>query len=393
MRNLKDQVAIVGMGCTKFGERWDCSLSDLIVDAAYEAYEDAGIGPEDIQCCYFSNATLTTQAASQCADALQLRDIPIIHNEDYCCSGHVALFNAMLAVASGAFDVVLVVGAEKLKDTGFPGLGTGRGITPVREARRTAPGSFAQIACRYFEDHHLSYEEGRRLLAHIAVKNHANGMLSPRAHFHREITIDDVMKAPIIASPFSLYDCCGNSDGASCAVLVSAERARQYRDDPIYIKGFGIAMDSMLPHYRPDFNWADFGSLQASSRKAYEMAGIRNPRTELDLAEVHDCFTGTELIIYENFGFTEKGGAIKDINEGFFERDGGLPVNIDGGLKCFGHPVGASGIRMTYECYKQLQHKVDNPARQLSKCDLALSHTFGGGPQISSVLISGNTIG
>lgn len=393
MRDMKDQVAIVGMGCSKFGERWDCSLSDLIVEAAKECYEDAGVGPEDIQCCYFSNGTLNAQAASQCADALKLRDIPILRNENYCCSGHVALFNAWLAVASGAFDVVMVVGAEKLKDTGFPGLGTGRGITPVREARRTAPGSFSQIASRYFADHNLSYTEGKTLLAKIAVKNHYNGTLTPRAHFHKEITVEDAMKAPIISTPFGLYDCCGNSDGASCAILVSAERAKQYRDDPVYIKGFGIAMDALLPHYRPDFNWADFGALQSSSRKAYEMAGIKNPRLELDMAEVHDCFTATELIIYENFGFTGKGGAIKDINEGFFERTGGLPVNVDGGLKCFGHPVGASGIRMTYECYKQLQHKVDNPERQLNKCDLALSQTFGGGPQISAVLITGNELG
>ena len=393
MRDMKDQVAIVGMGCSKFGERWDRNLQDLIVEAASEAYQDAGVGPDDIQCCYFSNTTMTAQGASQCADALKLRNIPIIRNENYCCSGHVALFNAWLAVASGAFDVVMVVGAEKLKDTGFPGLGTGRGISPVREARRTAPGSFSQIASRYFEDFHLSYEDGRRLLARIAVKNHANGMLAPRAHFHKAITVDDVMKAPIVATPFSLYDCCGNSDGASVAILVSADRARVYRDDPVYIKGFGIAMDAMLPHYRPHFNWRDFGALQASSQKAYEMAGIKDPRKELDMAEVHDCFTATELIIYENFRFTEPGGAIRDINEGFFERDGGLPVNVDGGLKCFGHPVGASGVRMTYECYKQLQHKVDNPARQLKKCDLAMSHTFGGGPQISAVLICGNSLG
>ena len=393
MRDMKDQVAIVGMGCSKFGERWDCGLQDLIVEAAAEAYADAGVGPEDIQCCYFSNGTLTAQAASQCADARKLRDIPILRNENYCCSGHVALFNAWLAVASGAFDVVMAVGAEKLKDTGFPGLGTGRGITPVREARRTAPGSFSQIASRYFEDHKLSYDEGRELLARIAVKNHHNGTLAPKAHFHKEITVEDALRAPIISAPFGLYDCCGNSDGASVAILVSAERARQYRDDPVYIKGFGIAMDSLLPHYRPGFNWADFGALKASSSKAYEMAGIKNPRAELDMAEVHDCFTATELIIYENFGFTEKGGAIRDIREGFFERTGGLPVNVDGGLKCFGHPVGASGIRMTYECYKQLQHKVDNPARQLEKCNLAMSQTFGGGPQISAVLITGNELG
>ncbi len=390
---MKDKVAIVGMGCSKFGERWDCGMADLMIEAAYEAYEDAGVGPEDIKACFFSNGTLTAQAASVAADALKLRDIPILRNENYCCSGHVAMFNAWMAVASGAFDVVMALGVEKLKDTGFPGLGTGRGTSPVREARRTAPGSFALIATRYFEEYGLSYEEGRKMLARIAVKNHSNGMLCPRAHFHKEITVDDVMKAPIIATPLSLYDCCGNSDGAACAIFTRSDNARAFRDDPVYVKGFGIAMDSLLPHYRPGFNWMDFQSLQKSSATAYEMAGIRNPREEIDVAEVHDCFTATEMIIYENFGFSAKGRAKEDIDSGFFERTGGLPVNTDGGLKCFGHPVGASGIRMTYECYKQLQHKVDNPKRQIARCDIGLSHTFGGGPQISSVLITGNEKG
>ena len=387
---MKDKVAIVGMGCYKFGERWDCGLEDLLIEAAYEAYEDAGINPQDIDICYFSSGTLTGQAASVVADSLMLRDIPLLRNENYCSSGHVAMFNAWLAVASGAYKVAMAIGAEKLKDTGYGGIGTGRGMTPVRETRRTAPGSFAQIAIRYFEEFGISYDEGRTLLAKIAVKNHSNGFLCPRAHFHKEITVEDVLKSPIVATPYSLFDCCGNSDGASAAIFVSAENARSYREDPIYVKGFAISMDSVLPHYRPNFNWIDFPALQTSSRKAYEMAGIKNPREELHMAEVHDCFTGTEMIIYENFGFSKRGHVRDDIDAGFFERTGGLPVNIDGGLKCFGHPVGASGIRMTYECYKQLQHKADNPKRQLAKCDLALSHTFGGGPQISAVLITGN---
>ena len=390
---MKDKVAIVGMGCSKFGERWDCGLDDLLIEAAYEAYEDAGIGPEEIDICYFSSGTLTSQAASVVADSLMLRNIPILRNENYCCSGHVAMFDAWLAVASGAYKVAMAIGAEKLKDSGFGGIGTGRGMTPVREARRTAPGSFAQIAMHYFEEYGISYDEGRKLLAQIAVKNHDNGFLSPRAHFHKKITVEDALKAPIVATPYGLFDCCGNSDGASAAIFVSADIARSFRDDPVYVKGFSIAMDPVLPHYRPNFNWIDFDALKVSSQKAYKMAGIRDPRAELDMAEVHDCFTGTELIIYENFGFSQRGGARGDIESKFFERSGGLPVNVDGGLKCFGHPVGASGIRMTYECYKQLQHKVDNPERQLGKCDIALSHTFGGGPQISAVLITGNSKG
>lgn len=389
---MKDELSIVGMGCAKFGERWDCGISDLMIEAAYEAFEDAGIGPKDIEMCFFAN----TNAPNNCsgtpvADALKMHGIPIVRNENFCASGHIALIEACMAVASGVCKVAMAIGVEKLKDTGFGGLGTGRGLSTVREARRTAPGSFALGATRYFAKYGLTYEEGRRLLAQIAVKNHANGMLAPRAHFHKELTVEDCLNAPIIATPLGLYDCCGNSDGAACAIITRTDMARSFRDDPIYVKGFGIATDSVLPHYRPRFDWTSFEALRVSSSRAYEMAGIRNPREEIDLAEVHDCFSITEMLIYEDFGFSARGKARDDIETGFFTRKGGLPVNVDGGLKCFGHPVGASGIRMTYELYKQLQHKVDNPRRQLEDVHIGLSHTFGGPPQISAVMIVGNS--
>lgn len=395
MMSLKDKVAIVGMGCSKFGERWDCGVADLAIESAFEAYQDAGIEPKDIQAVFVGQAYAPVGGlgASQVVDALKLDGIPLIRNENYCTSGHIALIEACMAVASGAYDVVMALGVEKLKDTGFPGLGAGRGMNPVIEARRTAPGSFALIATRYFEQYGLSYDEGRRTLARIAVKNHHNGMLAPKAHFHKELTIDDVLAAPLVASPLGLFDCCGNSDGSACAIVTRADTARAMRTDPIYVKGFGVAMDAMLPHQRPGFGWTSFEALRRSSAQAYQMAGIKNPRQEIDLAEVHDCFTITEMAIYEDFGFAERGTAPAAIAEGRFELSGELPVNVDGGLKCFGHPIGASGLRMTYEIYKQLQHKVDNPLRQVKNATRALSHTFGGGPQISAVLVAGNEKG
>ena len=395
MGTIKDKVAIIGMGCSKFGERWEAGLSDLAIEATYEAYADAGVGPPDIEACFFSTvyAPMGGVAGTVAADALKLHGIPIIRNENWCASGHIALIEACLAVASGAFDTVLALGVEKLKDTGYPGLGTGRGLNPVLEARRTAPGSFALIAQRYFAANGISPQEGKELLARIAVKNHDNGSLAPKAHFHNRITVDKAMSAPIIAWPLGLFDCCGNSDGAACAIVTRADRARSMRDDPIYLKGFGVAMDSMMPHLRPGFDWIHFDSLITSSHQAYAMAGITDPREELDLAEVHDCFTITELAIYENFGFSPPGKARDDVESGFFSREGGLPVNIDGGLKCFGHPIGASGLRMTYEVYKQLQQKVDNPARQVKNPRLGLSHTFGGPPQVSAVAVLGNELG
>lgn len=385
----KDDIAIIGMGCSKFGERWDCGLSDLIIEAAYEAYEDAKIGPEQIEVAYFGNGFDHSVGATALADTLKLEGIPVVRNENYCTSGHIALIDAIQAVASGRYKVAMAVGAEKLKDTGYPGLGAGRGTSPVLEARRTAPGSFSMIATRYFHEYGLSYEEGKRVIGKIAVKNHKNGLLAPKAHFHKLITLEDVVDAPIIAKPLGLYDCCGNSDGAACAIVTSADAAKTFRDDPIYVKGYGVAIDAILPMYRR-FDWTRFESLQKSSRVAYEMAEIKNPREEIDVAEVHDCFSITELVIYENFGFCDYGKAREDIDAGFFELDGGLPVNVDGGLKCFGHPVGASGIRMTYEIYKQLQEKVDNPDRQVKNARRGMSHTFGGAPQISAVLILGN---
>ncbi|MBW2370603.1 MAG: acetyl-CoA acetyltransferase [Deltaproteobacteria bacterium] len=394
-KGIKDEVAIIGMGCTKFGERWDAGLEDLAIEAAYEAYEDAGVGPADIEACFLSTASapLIGVAGTTAANGLKLSNIPIIRNENWCASGKIALFEACMAVASGMFDVVMAIGVEKLKDTGYAGLGTGRGMSPVMEARRTAPGSFGLIGKRYFKQCGLSDEEGKALIGKIAVKNHDHGSLSPKAHFRNKITLEKVVKAPIIAWPLGLFDCCGNSDGAACAIVTRKDMAKNFQTDPIYIKGVGIAMDALLPHNRPGFDWLRFDSLVTSSKKAYEMAGIKDPRTELDVAEVHDCFTITELAIYENFGFSPWGRAKEDVDSGFFTRQGDLPVNIDGGLKCFGHPVGASGLRMTYEVYKQLQQRVDNPERQIKNPRLGLAHTFGGPPQLSAVTIFGNELG
>ena len=395
MESIKDKVAIVGMGCSKFGERWDVGLNDLAIESAYEAIEDAGIETKDIQACFLGtvSAPVIGVGGTVAAEALKLRDIPIIRNENWCATGHIALIEAAMSVMSGMFDVVLALGVEKLKDTGYPGLGTGRGMHPVFEARRTSPGSFGLIAPAYFKKYGLTVEEGKKLIGQIAVKNHHNGSMCPKAHFHNEITLEKVINAPIIAWPLGLFDCCGNSDGSAAAIITRADMAKSFREDPIYLKGMGVSMDSMLPHNRPGFDWTSFRSLVRSSQMAYEHAGIKNPREELDLAVVHDCFTITELAIYEDFGFSPRGKSREDIESGFFTLDGGLPVNSDGGLKCFGHPVGASGIRMTYEVYKQLQGKADKPERQIKNVARGLSHTFGGPPQVSAVAIFGNEKG
>jgi acetyl-CoA C-acetyltransferase len=397
MESIKDKVAIVGMGCTRFGEHWDKSVYDLIIDAAYEAYEDAGIEPDDIEAAWYSSdhsKEYLSPGGNMLSSPLKLRNIPITHVENACVSGHEAIRNAAFGIASGMYDIVLALGAEKLKDTGSGGLGTGRGLHPVYEARRTAPGSFALIGARKFNEYGLSKEEGRRLLAKIAVKNHHNGSLCPKAHLRREVTIEQVLQAPVIAWPLGLFDCCGNSDGAAAAIIVRADLAKNFRSDPIYLKGIGLSMDQMLPHNRPGFDWLGFESTRTAARQAYAQAGIKNPRQEIDIAEVHDCFTITEMTLYEDLGFSAPGGAvIEDIESGAFELTGDLPVNADGGLKAFGHPIGASAIRMSYEVYKQLQGKAELRERQIKNPRLGLSQTLGGPPQVAAVAIFGNELG
>jgi len=203
--------------------------------------------------------------------------------------------------------------------------------------------------------------------------------------------LEQAVKAPIIAWPLGLFDCCGNSDGAAVAIITRADLAKKFRDDPIYIKGIGLSQNSMMPHFQPGFDWTGFEVTQRAARQAYEQAGIKNPRKEIDLAVVHDCFTITELIIYEDLGFSPKGKAREDVDAGTFALDGELPVNTDGGLKCFGHPVGASGLRMSYEIYKQLQGKGDK--RQVKNAEIGLAHTLGGHPSVSCVTLYGNDRG
>lgn len=394
MESIKDKVALVGMGCTKFGENWEQDLGDMIIEAVYEAMEDAGIDIKAIQAAWFGCDRSTgtgIPGGAHLADALKVGKIPITRVEAACSTGHEALRNASFAVACGMYDIVLVVGAEKLKDTGFGGLGIGRGRHPVSEIYRTAPGTFAFIATRYFHTYDLTIEEGKTILAKIAVKNHHNGSLCPKAYLRREITVDDALNAPMVAWPLGLYDCCGNADGASAAILCGKDLARKFRDDPIYIKGVGLSVDAMSPMFRPGFDWLGFEVTHDAALQAYSQAGIKDPRREINLASVHDCFTITELINYEDLGLSIRGRASKDVDSGFFSLEGELPVNTDGGLKAFGHPIGASGLRMTYEIYKQLQGKCG--PRQVKNPERGLAHTLGGPPQVSCVVILGNSLG
>jgi len=215
--------------------------------------------------------------------------------------------------------------------------------------------------------------------------------MSPKAHFQKEVTIDEVLKAPIISSPLGLLDCCPTTDGAAAAILCRADLASSFRSDPIFIKGIGLSVDPMLPTLRPGFDYVGFDANRNAARQAYEQAGVKNPREEIDVATVHDCFTITEMVIYEDLGFSPAGRGWEDVEAGTFTLEGDLPVNTDGGLKAFGHPVGATGLRTAHEIYKQLQGKAG--LRQVNDAQIGLCHTLGGTPQVACVAILGNTKG
>jgi len=240
------------------------------------------------------------------------------------------------------------------------------------------PSQFALFANRYFHQYGLSYEEGRQLLAKISVKNHHNGSLNPKAQMQRELTIEEVLNAPMTAYPLGLYDCCGVSDGCAAAIVTTPEKAKSLGVDYILAKGFGLAIGGRQGQLRDYYDFTHFDETVEAARQAYEAAGIKDARKELDLAEVHDCMTIAELISYEDLGWSQRGKAKEDIESGFFELTGGLPVNPDGGLESFGHPIGASGIRMIYEIYKQLQGKAG--PRQIKNARIGLAHIMGGEP-------------
>ena len=376
MQGIRDRVAIVGMGCTKFGERWDASAADLMVEAAYEAFADAGIEPDEIQAAWLGTVS-SFRTGQPLAEALKLDYIPITRVENACATATDALRNACYAVAAGIYDMVLAVGVEKLKDSGFSGLAIpeapGADVAPPTPP----PAQFAMAATRYFHQYDIPYEEGKRTLAQIASKNHHNGTLNPKAHFQREVDPDQVVNAPMIAWPLGLFDCCGVSDGGAAAIITTPEIAAGLRKDYVLVKALGLAVGA-FGVLRSDWDFTHFPETVRASQAAYQEAGITDPLAEVDLAMVHDCFTITELIIYEDLGFSPRGRAREDVASGKFTLEGDLPVNTDGGLKCFGHPVGASGIRMIYEVYKQLQGKAER--RQLKDPRLGLTHNLGGRP-------------
>jgi acetyl-CoA C-acetyltransferase len=389
---IKDRVAIVGMGCTPFGEHWDKSADDLLVDAATEAYKSAGVAPDDVD-AYWLGTMGSGVSGLMLSEALKLPYKPVTRLENMCATGSEAMRNAAYAVASGAYDLVMAIGVEKLKDSGFSGLTGSRPPSDGTDPSMTAPATFSLLAPAYAKKYGVDEATLKQVLARIAWKNHKNGAKNPKAQFRKEVAMDKICASPSVAGMLGIFDCSGVSDGSAAAILCRAEDAHKYTRHPIYLKALSFAAGPAEGYFSQDYDFTSFPEVVASSRDAYKQAGVSDPRSQISMAEVHDCFTPTELVLMEDMGFSPRGQAWKDAQEGRFDLEGAQPVNPDGGLKSFGHPIGASGLRMMYEMWLQLRGEAG--ARQIKTPKLGLTHNLGGAPGrcVSFVSIVGNSLG
>jgi len=392
---IKDKVAIIGMGCTRFGERWDMGAEELMVEAFKECLEDAGIEKNEIGAAWLGtcfDSINVGRSALPLSMTLRLPNIPVTRVENFCATGTEAFRGACYAVASGAYDICLALGVEKLKDTGYGGLpsfvGSDSGSLVWQWfPNMTAPGAFAQLASAYAAKYKIADQDLKRAMAHVSAKSHANGVSNPKAHLRKAVTEDQIMAAPIIAHPLGLFDCCGVSDGAACAIVTTPEMAKKMgKKDFIAVKSLQLALSSGEELGYNDWDGDHFVTTSKCSTKAYQEAGITNPKEEISMMEVHDCFSITELVTMEDLHISERGQAWRDVMDGVFDRDGKIPCQVDGGLKCFGHPIGASGLRMLYEMYLQFQGRPGD--RQPEDPRFGLTHNLGGFPAMNGCSIA-----
>ncbi|MEC9347517.1 MAG: acetyl-CoA acetyltransferase, partial [Pseudomonadota bacterium] len=299
---IRDKVAILGMGCSKFGERWDCEAEDLMVEAYEECLKDAGIETTQIDAAWFSTAIEEVhvgKSAIPLSTALRLPYIPVTRVENMCASGTEAFRGAVYAVASGAAEIALAVGVEKLKDTGYGGLPQ-RGRGPLNDMvgpNSSAPGNFAQLATAYRNKHGVSANDLKRAIGQVSVKSHANGAKNPKAHLQKAVSMDTVLNAPMIAEPLGLFDCCGVSDGSAAAIVTTPEIARRLgKKDLVTVKALQLAVSNGTEAGHASWDGSYFMTTRKAAERAYKEAGITNPREQVSMFECHDCFSITELV-------------------------------------------------------------------------------------------------
>lgn len=376
------EVAIVGVGMTKFGELWDMSIRDLFVDAALGAMEDAGA--DTLDSIYVGNMSAGLFVGQEhvgplMADYLGMRGVPATRVESACASGGMALRSAFFEVASGASDLVLAAGVEKMND--------GADVTAVLATASdqeeevyygvTFPGLYAMIARAHMEAHGTTEED----LSWVSVKAHRNGAKNPRAQFRRVMTLEDIMSSSMVAAPLRLLHCSPVTDGAAAVLVCPLERAKEFTDQPVKILGTGAATSSLALAHRPDPSFLDV--VELAGRRAYEMAGI-GPG-DVDFAEVHDCFSIAEICCVEALGFMERGKGKDGARDGTTDLGGKIPVNVSGGLKSKGHPVGATGVAQAVTVVEQLREEAGD--LQVEGARLGLAQNMGGSGASSTVHI------
>jgi acetyl-CoA C-acetyltransferase len=377
---IKDKVAIVGMGCTKFGELWDKSTSDLAVDATTEALRSAGVDKDAID-AYWLGTFNSGWSGMTLAAAMKIDYKPVTRVENFCATGSEAFRNACYAVASGAYDVVMAVGVEKLKDTGYSGLTRANPPSDGTGTTLTAPAAFSMLAPAYTEKYSIARGDFKQAMTRAAWKNHYNGARNERAAFRTEVSEETIANSTRVAGDLGVFDCAGVSDGAAAAVIVRAEDARNYTDNPLYIKALSLTAGMGTGTTDPNYDYTSFEETVRCARDAYAQAGVTSPTDDIMMAEIHDCFTPTELVTMEDLGFSERGRTVHDTMDGRFLLSGDMPINPDGGLKSFGHPVGASGLRMLFECWLQLRGEAPAERQVAEKGKrYGMTHNLGGRP-------------
>lgn len=377
-------VAIVGAGMTPFAEHFELGIKDLVPMAYADcvAHVDKGIDKSEIQAAWFGELSTTDGFPSGIlADTLDLTDIPVSRVENACATGNDAIRHGLLAIASGLYDVVLVVGADKVRETAsnttfWDWAAMTRDSAWDYPLGLVAPANFALHVNRYLHESPATKEH----MAMVAVKNHFHGVKNPKAQLRYEITVEQALRAPIVVEPFGLYDCTPQSDGAAAVILAGEDVADRYTNRPVWVRGVGLGMDRVMHQHKKDMT--TFPPTLRAAKAAMSMARV-TPR-DIDVAEVHDCFTGVELISYEDLGFASRFEAYKLVEAGENYVGGSIPVNPSGGLKAKGHPPGATGVAQCYELFNQLRGEAEN---QVDGARVALAHNIGGPTAVSAVTI------
>jgi len=374
------KVAIVGAGQSRYGEFPEKGIKELF----FEAYKDMvssvdkGYDPKLVESAYIGNlGSGGFQLGNMSALVSEYSGLPYINTvriENACASGGYALVTAIMDVLSGAHKVVLAGGVEKMTDVSGMKQKYWLGVSGDTEYERLAGTTFAGLYALIAHRHMHEFGTKREHLSMVAVKNHKNGAQNPKAQFQREIALEQAMKSPVVAYPLNLFDCCSTTDGASAVLVCDEETAKQFTDTPVFVTGFGTSSDYLAIHDR--VSTVTLEGTRRASQQAYEMAGL-TPK-DIQLAEVHDCFTIAELLAYEDLGFCEKGKAGQFIEEGHPNMDGDKPVNVSGGLKSKGHPIGSTGTGQAYEMFHQLRGTAQKPARQVKGVETGLIHNVGG---------------